>query len=116
MKATDGLQLGFEALDASARPVSRQVVIERLTPLARELAKVRGAGITVGELRHEAQKRGLLPRESKGREFSFDCGTSETPLRGDVCRLVGADASARGEDRLEPDMGTRHQQAGNLER
>lgn len=69
--APSSLQLGFEALDGAARPVSRQVVIERLAPLARELAKVRGTGITVGELRHEAQKRGLLPRESKGREFSF---------------------------------------------
>ena len=66
---TDELQLGFAALDRTA---SRNVdLIERLVPLARELAEKAGSsGVTVADLRLYADQRGLLP-ESKGRALSW---------------------------------------------
>jgi hypothetical protein len=53
----------------------RAAEIARLVPLAQELAREKGAyGTTVGEIRWEAIKRGLLPLKGTGRELSWLVG------------------------------------------
>ncbi|NUO62449.1 MAG: hypothetical protein HOQ11_10185 [Gemmatimonadaceae bacterium] len=46
--------------------------IERLAPIARALAEDAGRrGITVADVRHEAERRGILTGEERGRRLSF---------------------------------------------
>jgi hypothetical protein len=68
---TDSAQLGFEALATTAATPNHARLLERLVPLAQELARVRPSGLTVGDLRVEAVRRRLLPAIAKGRELSF---------------------------------------------
>lgn len=67
------LQLGFDALEEAAERESRKAIIEKLIPLAQELAQRAGHdGITVANLRHAAVRRGLLPQTGKEqRDLSF---------------------------------------------
>jgi hypothetical protein len=67
------LQLGLDALNASADRTERQRLIEKLIPIAHELAQRAGkSGITVANLRHYAARNGLLPRRGKEqRDLSF---------------------------------------------
>lgn len=66
------LQLGFDALEAAAARDERKTLIDKLVPLAQELAQRAGkSGITVANLRHAAVRRGLLPQTSKDRALSF---------------------------------------------
>jgi len=69
---TSGLQLGFDALELAAAKAARKALIEKLVPIAQELAKRAGDnGITVANLRHAAQRRGILPRTGDERSLSF---------------------------------------------
>lgn len=70
-RAADSLQLGFQALDATASRADHQAQIAALVPLAQELARARPRGVTVSDLRHEAVRRGLLPATATGRALSF---------------------------------------------
>lgn len=66
------LQLGFDSLDAAAARAERKVLIEKLVPIAHELAQRAGPnGITVANLRHAAVRRGVLPQFGKDRDLSF---------------------------------------------
>jgi hypothetical protein len=67
------LQLGLDALNAAADRTERQRLIEKLIPIALELAQRAGkSGITVANLRHYAARNGLLPRRGKEqRDLSF---------------------------------------------
>jgi hypothetical protein len=71
--ARSELQLGFDSLEAAAARAERQRLLEKLVPLAQELAQRAGrAGITVANLRHAAARIGLLPRKGKKqRDLSF---------------------------------------------
>jgi hypothetical protein len=63
-------QVGLEARDATAAKNARN--IERLVPLARELAeKVGAVGITVSDLRIVAVQRGILTGQETGRQLSY---------------------------------------------
>jgi hypothetical protein len=68
---TDSLQLGLDALDATASTADHRSLIERLIPLAQGLARVRPDGVTVGDVRREAVRHGILPAKAKGRELAF---------------------------------------------
>lgn len=70
-RPADSLQLGLDALDATAARPDHQAQIAALVPLARELAKARPRGVTISDLRHEAVRRGLLPATASGRALSF---------------------------------------------
>lgn len=72
MATEDGLQLGFEALELAAAKAERKALIEKLVPIAQELAQRAGDnGITVANLRHAAQRYGILPRSGDERALSF---------------------------------------------
>ena len=46
--------------------------IERLVPIAQELARIAGPhGITIANVRHAAEARGLLTGAERGRRLSF---------------------------------------------
>lgn len=63
------LALGLAARDRAA--AANADLIERLVPLAKQLAEKAGdAGVTVADVRLLAERRGLLP-ESKGRRLSW---------------------------------------------
>ena len=70
--ATDELQLGLDAMEKAAAKRERQDAIERLVPLAQELAQMAGDnGITVANLRHAARHRGLRLPGGDDRALSF---------------------------------------------
>ena len=72
-------QVGLAARDRTASRHARD--IERLLPLARELAQRAGpSGVTVSDLRLAAVQRGLLTGEERGRELSW---------LGKVCEAAG---------------------------
>jgi hypothetical protein len=70
-KADDptSIEIGREARDAHA--AKRKAKVAALVPLARELARETGEGITVSDLRRYALERGLLTGTEKGRELSY---------------------------------------------
>lgn len=64
------LQLGRRQLSRTASKHKRD--IERLVPLARELAaKAGAAGVTVTDLRLYAEQRGVLTGQESGRRLSY---------------------------------------------
>ena len=78
-------QLGIEARDTTAAKHQRD--IDRLCPLARELAEKAGdAGITVSNIRLAAVARGLLTGEETGRSLAG---------LGKVCEAAGLENTGR---------------------
>jgi hypothetical protein len=64
------LRLGQQTLGCAAS--NHKLDIERLVPLARELAMKAGtAGVTVADLRLYAEQRGLLTGQERGRVLSY---------------------------------------------
>ncbi len=63
--------LGLEALEETAHTAGHHALIEKLVPIAQELARVRPEGVIVADVRREAVRYGLLPAKSKGRELAF---------------------------------------------
>lgn len=68
---TDSLQLGFQALEATAARDDHRRLIDRLVEIAQGLARVRPEGVTIADVRAEAVRGQLLPAKAKGRELSF---------------------------------------------
>ena len=68
---TDSLQLGFQALEATAARDDHRRLIDKLVEIAQGLARVRPEGIIVSDVRREAVRYGLLPAKAKGRELAF---------------------------------------------
>lgn len=68
---TDSVQLGFEALDRTAAIAEHKALIEKLVWIAQGLASVRAEGVTIADVRGEAERQQLLPKDAKGRKLSF---------------------------------------------
>jgi hypothetical protein len=67
---------GFAKAEAQQRAIgNHEASLERLVPLAKELAERAGAhGVTVGDIRLRAQREGLLPQAPEGRALSYLAG------------------------------------------
>lgn len=65
------LQLGFEALEQAASREEHARLIAKLVEIAQGLSRMRPHGVTVADVRHEAVRQCLLPRQAKGRQLAF---------------------------------------------
>jgi len=66
---SESLQLGLDALGVTA--AAHGALIAQLVPVAQELARRQPAGVTIGDVRQEAVRRGLLPATTRGRALAF---------------------------------------------
>lgn len=65
------IQVGMQALEATAARPQHQRMLALLIPVARELARRSPAGVTISDVREEAVRQGLLPEVGTKRGLSF---------------------------------------------